>query len=424
MRKDLITLTKREHDRLEILRRVMKGELRQKTAAALLGLTDRQVRNLMRRIKEKGAVGLAHGNRGKPSPKRLPIDLVAKIVEIVKQRYRDFRPKFAAEKLWKKEKIRVSDEKLRQIMIEAGLWRVHRRKTAVHVWRERKAYFGEMVQMDGSHHAWLETRGPKLVLMGMVDDAKNIFYGRFYAYEGVYPAMNVLEGYIRRYGLPRSLYVDKHSTYKTVRHPSEDEMLRGEEAATQFERAAQELGIKVIHAHSPQAKGRIERMFKTLQDRLVKEMRLAGVSSLDEANRFLEGYLPRFNAQFAREALQPGDLHRLLPKNLNLEEIFCLKKGRTINNGYFFRWRGKRYKIKNPTYRMKRQPMIVIEHFDGRMIIRWEGRDLDYEEIREKERPKPKIAIRPKPPKYLPPPGHPWRFSRFGPPSPSSSSNI
>jgi hypothetical protein len=296
MREELITLTKKEHDRLAIIRRLMKRELKQKVAGELLGLTTRQVRNLVRKVERDGARGLAHGNRGRTSPKRMPQPLVDRIVTLIKERYRGFKPKFAAEKLWTREKIRASDEKMRQIMIQAGLWRVHRHRSEVHPWREPKAHCGEMVQMDGSHHAWLENRGPKLVLMDMVDDARNRFYGRFYAYEGVFPAMDVLRGYIRRYGLPRSLYVDKHSTYKTVRHPSEDEMLRGEEASTQFERAAQELGIKIIHAHSPQAKGRIERAFSTLQDRLVKEIRLASISTLEEANRFLEEYLPRFNA--------------------------------------------------------------------------------------------------------------------------------
>ena len=167
MREELITLTQKEHERLSIIRKVLKRELRQKEAGALMGVTDRQVRNLVRKVKEKGAHGLAHGNRGKPSPRRMPGEVVARIVGVIKDRYRDFKPKFAAEKLWKRDKIKVSDEKLRQIMIEAGLWRVHRRKTAVHQWRERKSYYGEMVQMDGSHHAWLETRGPKLVLMGL-----------------------------------------------------------------------------------------------------------------------------------------------------------------------------------------------------------------------------------------------------------------
>jgi transposase len=193
VREELIPLTKKEHERLAMVRRVMKGELKQKVAAELLGLSTRQVRNLMRKVEKEGVKGLAHGNRGRPSPKRMAQLLVDRIVSLVKAHYRDFKPKFAAEKLWQKEKIRVSDEKMRQIMMGAGLWRVHRHKAEIHPWREPRAHYGEMVQMDGSHHAWLERRGPKLVLMGMVDDARNRFYGRFYEYEGVYPAMNVLE---------------------------------------------------------------------------------------------------------------------------------------------------------------------------------------------------------------------------------------
>jgi hypothetical protein len=422
VRKELIALTKKEHERLEIIRRVMKREIRQKEAGVLMGITDRQVRTLVRKVRERGAAGLAHGNRGKPSPKRMPTDLVGKIAEIIKSRYRDFKPKFAAEKLWKKDRIKISDEKLRQIMIGAGLWRVHRKRSQIHPWREPRSHYGEMVQMDGSHHAWLEKRGPKMVLMGMVDDARNRFYGRFYEYEGVYPAMNVLEGYARQYGLPQSLYVDKHSTYKTVRHPSEEELFRGEEAATQFERAVQELGIKLIHAHSPQAKGRIERMFATLQDRLVKDLRLASISTLGEANRFLETYLPEFNAQFEHEPRQPEDLHRPLPKTLKLQEIFCLKTPRTILDGYCIRWKGKRYAIEEPSRRMLGRPAMVMLLFDGRMIIRYEGRNLDYREIPERPKRIPAVpVIRPKPPKYTPPPAHPWRAYRERFPEASAS---
>jgi transposase len=413
VREELITLTKKEHERLAVLRQVMRRELKQKAAAELLDLSTRQVRNLVRKVERDGAKGLAHGNRGKPSPKRMAQALIDRIIALVKERYRDFKPKFAAEKLWKRDKIKVSDEKMRQIMIGAGLWRVRRHKTEIHPWREPKAYCGEMVQMDGSHHAWLEKRGPKLVLMGMVDDARNRFYGRFYGYEGVFPAMNVLEGYIRRYGLPQSLYVDKHSTYKTVRHPSEDELLKGEEASTQFERATEELGIKIIHAHSPQAKGRIERAFATLQDRLVKELRLASVSTLEDANRFLESYLPRYNAQFEREPREPKDLHRLLPKTIKLEEIFCLKTVRTILDGYIIRWKGKRFVIEEPTRRMLGRPATVMLHFDGRMVIRYEGRDLGYREIPERPKRLPAVpVVRPKPPKYIPPPTHPWKVYR------------
>ena len=417
MREEQITLTQKQHDRLAIIRRLLRRELKQKVAAELLGVSTRQVRNLVRKVERDGAKGLAHGNKGKPSPRRMARELVEKIVVLLKDRYRGFKPKLAAEKLWTRERIRVSDEKTRQIMIEAGLWRVRRQRSEVHPWREPKAYCGEMVQMDGSHHAWLEARGPKLVLMGMVDDARNRFYGRFYEYEGVFPAMDVLKGYIRRYGLPRSLYVDKHSTYKTIRHPSEDEMLRGEEASTQFERATQELGIKIIHAHSPQAKGRIERAFGTLQDRLVKEMRLAGISTLEEANRFLEEYLPEFNAQFERQPREAEDLHRPLPKGVRLEEIFCLKATRGILDGYVIRWKGKRFAIEGPSRRMRGRPATVMLHFDGRLVIRFEGRDLAYREIPERpKRVETVPVVRPKPPKYIPPPTHPWRAPIIRPP--------
>jgi len=420
VRKDLITLTKREHERLEILRRVMKGELRQREAGGLMGVTDRQVRNLMKKVRREGPKGIAHGNRGKPSPKRFPEALVAKIAELIRERYRDFKPKFAAEKLARRERIKVSDEKVRQIMIGAGLWRVHRRRGEVHAWRERKAYFGEMVQMDGSHHAWLERRGPKLVLMGLVDDACNRFYGRFHDYEGVYPAMNALEGYVRLYGIPRCLYVDKHSTYKTVRDPSIDEMLKGEEAETQFERAARELGIQVIHAHSPQAKGRIERMFATLQDRLVKELRLAAISSREEANRFLQAYLPRFNAQFEQEALRPGDLHRRLPKTLKLGEIFCLKAVRRVLDGYVVRWMGHSYAIQEPSRRMLGHPVNIVEYFDHRLLIRFEGRNLAYRKLEKPARTEHRITRRPRAPKCIPPPTHPWKVYRgCGPSNPA-----
>jgi hypothetical protein len=179
----------------------------------------------------------------------------------------------------------VSREKVRQVMMSRGLWKRRRARKEDHVWRERKHHVGEMVQMDGSHHAWLEDRGPKMVLMGYVDEATGRLYGRFYDHEGVYPAMASLKGYIELYGLPLAIYLDKHSTYKTSRQADMDELLKDKQAETQFERALSELGIKVIHAHSPQAKGRVERVFKTLQDRLVKEMRLAGIKSRPSPSR-------------------------------------------------------------------------------------------------------------------------------------------
>jgi transposase len=414
MRKDLITLSQEEHDRLLIIRKVMKREMRQVEAADLLNISDRQVRNLIGKVREKGSKGLAHGNRGQESPKKMAKDEEDRIAGIIKDKYWDFGPTFAAEKLWEKDKIKVSKEKLRQVMIDAGIRRVRHRKGGVHQWRERKHFSGELVQMDGSHHDWLEGRGPELVLMGYIDDATNNVFGRFYDYEGVEPAMDSLEGYIRLYGVPRALYLDKLSTYKATRPADLDELLRGEEAQTQFERAGKELGITIIHADSPQAKGRIEREFGTLQDRLVKELRLAGVCSKDEANRFLVDYWPEHNRRFSRPALRPDDLHRPLPKGLNVRDIFCLKGSRTINNGYMVRWKGRLLVISNPSIAMRRRQTQVLEHFDGSLLIRFNGRNLDYREVQD-IKPRLRLATEEKkaPEKrkgqYIPPPNHPWR---------------
>ena len=414
MRKDLITLSQEEHDRLLIIRKVMKREVRQVEAADLLNISDRQVRNLIGKVREKGSKGLAHGNRGRESPKKMAEAEEERIAGIIKDKYWDFGPTFAAEKLWEIQGLKVSDEKLRQIMIDAGIWRVRHRKGDVHQWRERKHFSGELVQMDGSRHDWLEGRGPKLVLMGYIDDAKSEAFGHFYDYEGIWPAMDSLEGYIRLYGIPRALYLDKLSTYKTTRPADLDELLRGEEAQTQFERAGKELGINIIHAGSPQAKGRIEREFGTLQDRLVKELRLAGVCSKDEANRFLDGYWPKHNRRFSRPALRPEDLHRPLPKDLNLRDIFCLKGSRTINNGYMVRWKGRLLVISNPSIAIKRRQTQVLEHFDGSLVIRFNGRNLDYREVQEiKPGPRPVPEAKTVPAKRqgpnIPAPNHPWR---------------
>jgi len=414
MREDLITLSQAEHDRLLIVRKVMKKEMSQVEAADLLNISDRQVRNLIGKVREKGSKGMAHGNRGQKSPKKMAKDQEERIAGIIKEKYWDFGPTFAAEKLWEKDQIKVSKEKLRQIMIDAGIWRVRHRKGEVHQWRERKHFSGELVQMDGSHHDWLEGRGPELVLMGYIDDATNTVFGHFYDYEGVEPAMDSLEGYIRLYGVPRALYLDKLSTYKTTRPADLDELLRGEEAQTQFERAGKELGINIIHADSPQAKGRIEREFGTLQDRLVKELRLVGVCTKDEANRFLVSYWPKHNRRFSRPALRPDDLHRPLPKGLNLRDIFCLKGSRTINNGYMVRWKGRLLVISNPSIAMKRRQTQVLEHFDGSLVIRFNGRYLVYREVQDiKPGPRPAPEEKKAPEKrkgqYIAPPNHPWR---------------
>jgi hypothetical protein len=224
-----------------------------------------------------------------------------------------------------------------------------------------------------------------------------------------------LTHYINRYGLPRSVYLDKFKTYKATRPPTLYEELRGEGSMTQYQRALKELGIKIIHADSPQAKGRVERLFGTLQDRLIKEMRLAKIKTLDAANEFLEVYLPAYNERFTKIALKEGDLHNPLPDGVDLREIFCLKDIRIINNGYIVRWKGKRFLIDNASIAMRRRKVEVREHFDGKLTIKFNGRYLDFHEVFE---PKP-ASTQPqeesvkgngkKKGKYIPPPDHPWK---------------
>jgi len=413
MCEDIITMTRRELARYQVIQRSLRREITQAKASELLELSERHIRRLVKRVRLKGMRALVHGNRGQPSPRKMKAELVERIALIIGEQYPDFAPLHATEKLWERHKVRVSREKVRQIMMERGIWKRRRRSKETHVWRERKPHCGEMVQLDGSHHSWLEKRGPRLVLMGYVDDASNRFFGRFYDHEGIYPAMDSLRRYIERYGLPQSIYLDKHSTYKTTREPDTDELLRDEQAQTQFERAAVELGIKLIHANSPQAKGRIERTFGTLQERLVKEMRLGGVATCTEANRFLDRYLRTHNRRFMKVPLRPQDLHRPVPKSLNLDDIFCLQGIRTINNGYIIKWTSRTFVLTRPSLTLRRQKVVVREWFDGRLSIRFKGKELEYKEV-DMVRPKPKVRvfamkIRRKRPKYIPPPTHPWK---------------
>jgi hypothetical protein len=413
MPEDIITMKQREIERLRIIQKVVDKHLKQVAAGELLGLCERQIRRLAAAVRQRGAKGVIHGNRGRVSGQKLGERIKAKILSLVKARYPDFGPTLAAETMAEKGEAVVSRETLRQWMIEAEIWQVRRRRKKIHTWRERKAHLGEMVQMDGSHHDWLEGRGPKMVLMGYIDDATGRAYGRFYDYEGVEPAMDSLGRYIGLYGLPQSVYLDKHSTYKTTRQADTDELLRGEAAKTQVERAMGELEIQVKHAHSPQAKGRIERNFRTLQDRLVKAMRLAGIKTREQANEFLESYWPQHNVRFVKVPREQGDFHRPLPRSKNLEDILCLKAKRSINNGFLIKWDKRMFVVQTPSRAMIGQKTEVWEHFDGRLDFRWQGRPLKVREVEEAVAPTPEkipmvIVVRRKG-KYTPPSGHPWR---------------
>jgi hypothetical protein len=259
-------------------------------------------------------------------------------------RYTGFGPTLTSEKLGELDGIKLSDETLRKWLMEAGLWQRRRKRSRHRQWRQRKECFGEMVQLDGSHHDWLEGRGPELVLMAYIDDATNNVLARFYDYEGTIPAMDSFKRYVRKYGLPLSIYLDRHSTYKSTKKPTEWEEFEKIEPLSQFERALETLGVEVIHAYSPQAKGRVERLFGVLQDRLIKEMRLRGIKTKESANEFLKEYLPKFNRRFRVCPANDTDVHVRVPKYFNLDKYLCIKTERTVRKDNTITHNGKLYR--------------------------------------------------------------------------------
>ena len=366
----------------------------------------------MQRVKVEGDQGIPHKSRGRASNRRLADKVKERVIKVYRNRYPGFGPTLASEKLLEREKIKVSDETLRGWLLESGDWKKVRKKRVHRQWRERKEHFGEMVQMDGSHHDWFEGRGAECVLMGYIDDATGEAFGRFYDYEGTMPALDSFRRYIQRSGIPLSVYLDKHTTYKSPAKPSIEEELAGIEPLSEFERALGELGVEVIHAHSAQAKGRIERLFGTLQDRLVKEMRLRGIQSIEEANGFLEEYWPIYNRKFAVRATEPGDLHRSLSRGLNLDNILCVKVGRVLRNDFTVAYNKKLYQIEDP---VRVGQVKVHERPDGSIVILSKDRSLKYREILTRPEKAKKQPVRTGPKKTtIPPKDHYWRNFKFG----------
>ncbi|MBA7495466.1 ISNCY family transposase ISTde1 [subsurface metagenome] len=411
-RKDIIIMSPEELRRLNIVNQAIGGMIIQKKAAEVIGVSEREVRRLIKRVREEGNTGIIHRSRGKPGRGRIDDEVKDKVLGFYNENYWDFGPTFASEKLHERDGISVNHETLRLWLIEEDNPRDWQRKARPHrQWRERKQYFGEMVQVDGSHHDWLEGRGPELVFMGYIDDARGITFGRFYDYEGTMPGMDSLMRYIEKYGIPQSIYIDRYPTYKSTKKQTIEEQLRNEMPLTQFERAAKELGIIVIHANSAPAKGRIERGFRTHQDRLIKEMRLAGIKSKDEANEFLGWYLPKHNKKFSISPAKKGNLHRKSPGKKELKKILCMQTERSLRKDAVIEHNSKFYQIKDiPRRRIK--TVMVEDRLDGSMHVRNNGSYFKYREIDPEllRRAEPSKKVRNRARKvYIPPKDHPWR---------------
>jgi hypothetical protein len=273
-------------------------------------------------------------------------------------------------------------------------------------WRERKHSFGEMEQVDGSFEYWFGDRGPRCVLMAYIDDATSNVFARFYEYEGTIPALDSFKHYVKRHGIPLSVYIDRHATYKSRREATIEEQLANKEPLTQFKRALVELGVGVIHAWSPQAKGRVERLFRTLQDRLIKEMKLKGISTIEDGNRFLEYYLPIFNKRFSVKAGQDEDLHRPIPAGFDLDSVLCKKTEHVLRNDFTVAHERKLYQVLD---NIRARKVLVEEKVDGGLMISFKGKRLNYKEITQ--RPKREGVASPSKPRvyWSPPMDHPWK---------------
>lgn len=406
--KDMITMSRRESKRLHIIHQALDRKITQVAAAEALGLSDRQLRRLIKRVRTEGDDGICHRSRGRASNHRIPRKIKARALKLFKEEYADFNLVHATEKLSEVHGIAISDETLRLWLNEALISYKKRRARKHRRWRERKASFGELVQIDGSHHDWFEGRGPACVFMGYIDDATGIVFGRFYDYEGTMPAMDSMKQYIRQYGIPQSVYLDKHTTYKSWAKATIEEELSGQEPMSHFEKSLAALEVEVIHANSPQAKGRVERLFKTLQDRLLREMRLQGIKSIEEANAFLDVYLPKHNKKFRKQARQGADLHRPALQSRELDRIFCIREERTVKNDFTIAYDGTLYQIEQMTRAKK---VTVEQRLDGSLHITHKGQSLRYRKITEqlpKETPDQPLMLAGKKP-WIPPADHPWR---------------
>jgi transposase len=343
----VLWMTQKDRDRLKILHEVEKGHLTQKQAGVQVKLSERWVRKLLARLREEGDGGILHRLRGRPSKRRLPEAVRQKVVKVVKREYADFGPTLAAEYLAERHGVKLSKETLRQILMAAGVWKRKRRRVEeVHVWRARRACWGELVQWDTSEHDWLEGRGPKLYLLAMVDDATSRACARLGEHDTTEENFRLLRTYLEQWGRPGEYYTDKDSLFTVNRPVPQAEDEAWPEAETQIGRALKELGISWAPAHSPQAKGRIERFFGTAQDRLVKGMRKAGVRTLQEANTYLQQeYLPLWNHRFTVEPANPTDAHRPLGAEHDLAAILSHVEERVVAKDYTIRYNCRQYQL-------------------------------------------------------------------------------
>jgi transposase len=406
--------------RVGVMERVAAGSLKLGSAAQLLGVSYRQAKRIYRRYRAEGAKGLQHRSAGRRSNRATAPQIRKRVLALVREKYSGasderFGPTLAAEHLATEDDIVVDHETLRRWMLAAGLWSRARKRSPHRRRRERKAHFGELVQLDGSFHDWFEKRGPERCLLTLVDDATGRSAGRFSAQETIWAAVAVLRDWIETYGIPQALYTDWKNVY--VRQPTEEERLTQAEPLTQFGRMCAQLGIRIIPASSPQAKGRIERNHGTHQDRLVKKLRRQAIADVAAANAFLETeYWAEHNQRFARPPASPDDFHVAIPRGVRLDAVFRLEEKRTVSNDWVVRYDNRYFQIERQSQQPPARATVqMYEAVDGAIEIRYRDRVMRYQEL-SAESLTAKRATASRPPRTPTPPprhgqsaDHPWR---------------
>lgn len=408
-------MSEKEIKKTEMMNQLAEKQITQRIAAERLGISVRQVKRLWSKYQDQGAEGLINKSRGKPSHNQLDEEIKKKVVELVLERYRDFGPTLATEKLVEIHKIKISDESVRKIMIAEGLWK-HRRKRKLRVFqmRERRAFFGELIQIDGSDYAWFEERGPRCTLLVFVDDATGMLVELWFVpHESFFAYCEASRHYFERYGLPGAFYSDKHGIF----HLNNPKTTTGD-GMTDFGRAMKELGIEIICANTPQAKGRVERANKTLQDRLTKELRLQNISTIEEANLWLPKFMEDYNQRFATTPRSPLDFHVPLSDSNNLDFILCRKETRILSKNLTFQYYKKIYQIHvdRPTYALRNATVTVLENANNEIIVLYKNQPINFDVYIQQQKqaeviPSKSIddALRNVSKSHKPAPDHPWR---------------
>lgn len=411
-------MSQKERNRLVVMGRVKRGGMTIREGSEVLGVSYRQARRIYRRYLKEGDRGLVHRSLGRPSNRGKPGEVKEAVLSLYHELYWDFGPTLASEKLLEREGYRVDHETLRRWLLDAGQWEKRRKRPKYRNRRERRSHFGELVQMDGSHHRWFSGCEEEACLMDMVDDATGITLALMSREETTQAAMEVLWDWIEKYGVPLALYVDRKTVYITDRQPTLEEQLAGEEPLTQFGRACRELGIDIVAAGSPQAKGRVERKHGVYQDRLVKELRLAYIQDIPSTNTFLEGYVVTLNSRFAVEPANPADFHRPVPQGLDLRNVFCMEETRVIGNDWVVRYNNRFFQIiPQSNLPPSRNKVTVQEHLDGSIHILYRSKEIVFTEIYERpqcpQAPTSKVLVSTSEKAHVPSQNHPWR--RFNP---------